>query len=1172
MLMSTKCNANHSELSRQGTMLLDKLVAFRKDPDDAAANSGHLMEAIATPPIQITAEAGASDKVKVKRSRKNGTDYFSSSEEESDSEKIIKNYSSKHSRQSDKSTGKPHRSQNQKVVPRWCPKEACRPDIDEAPVFYPSEEEFNDTINYIASISQIAEKYGICRIIPPPSWKPPCPLKEDSFWRHSKFATRVQQVDKLQNREPMKKSRNRCQRKRKRRKRLRFGRTRRRPVSSTSEVNDCAASDTDEKFGFQSGSDFTLESFNKYANDFKEQYFGIKDAIENHVENVKRWQPSVEEIEGEYWRIVEKPTDEIEVLYGADLETGVFGSGFPKASVSSSVREADPYELSGWNLNNLPRLPGSVLSFESEDISGVLVPWLYIGMCFSSFCWHVEDHHLYSLNYMHFGDSKIWYGVPGNDAVKLEDAMKKHLPKLFEEQPGLLHELVTQLSPSVLKFEGVPVYRVVQNSGEFVLTFPRAYHSGFNCGFNCAEAVNVAPMDWLHHGQCAVELYSEQHRKTSVSHDKLLLGAAREAVRALWQILFLGNDDLDNLRWESVCRKDGVLTRAIKARVVMEHERRRACFCSPSQERKMDKDFDSAKERECFSCFYDLHLSAAGCECSPNRFSCLTHAEFLCPCESTKRIFLFRYSKNELNTLVEALEGEPSAVQCWGSEDLGLVLPPNVTLLEHISDSKESFSSNSKDCTVKQFDINFADDVAFGQDNGTQVCEASNNNKNNAISHQAEGILDNKDDNKETDNYNHFFASKDIQINSHKPEISGISSLTDQCQDGNLDRHGLPLVTKSNVADLQQRNIGCKRLSPVAKDKWCLDLNTEQSLTESKSTVLNCHDNVDIEAPAVKKEEGCCSDMICLATTSTSLVVNGTQMENDFTRRKSIQCRSSPESGFSVSQNQCHEIGIPNDFPNKNLTVVPSYSTKLFGVDLHQVPSFLSPPSDFQSSVHFTSLKSKYPETDASKILKYSVEPLCFGTIMPGKKWCSRKAIFPKGFKSRVKYFSVLDPSRTCSYISEVLDYGFLGPMFKVTVEDIHKETFTHASAVECWDMVRERVNQEISKQSSLGKHNLPHLQPRGSIDGLEMFGFLSSSIVQVIEALDPNRQCSEYWASRFAMQFTSKERELQNSPAKLASSSPLTPQKGPPPLVSEKPVNKLFGVNINTSEKIYPT
>lgn len=72
--------------------------------------------------------------------------------------------------------------------------------------------------------------------------------------------------------------------------------------------------------------------------------------------------------------------------YGADLDTATFGSGFVKLS-SPDGNNQDPYSLSCWNLNNLPRLPGTVVSFEDEDISGVVVPWLYIGMCFSSFCW-----------------------------------------------------------------------------------------------------------------------------------------------------------------------------------------------------------------------------------------------------------------------------------------------------------------------------------------------------------------------------------------------------------------------------------------------------------------------------------------------------------------------------------------------------------------------------------------------------------------------------------------------------------------------------------------------------------------------------------------------------------------------------------------------------------------
>lgn len=104
-------------------------------------------------------------------------------------------------------------------------------------------------------------------------------------------------------------------RKRKRRKHSKTG-TCRRPANSGSEANN--ASEPDEKFGFQSGSDFTLKDFQQYAHFFKECYFRLKDTNEdgkisdnNHQ---KRWEPSEEEIEGEYWRIIEQPTDEVEVL------------------------------------------------------------------------------------------------------------------------------------------------------------------------------------------------------------------------------------------------------------------------------------------------------------------------------------------------------------------------------------------------------------------------------------------------------------------------------------------------------------------------------------------------------------------------------------------------------------------------------------------------------------------------------------------------------------------------------------------------------------------------------------------------------------------------------------------------------------------------------------------
>lgn len=69
------------------------------------------------------------------------------------------------------------------------------------------------------------------------------------------------------------------------------------------------------------------------------------------------------------------------------METGSFGSGFPKSKPGEVINDPDSYENSGWNLNNIARLAGSMLAYENSEISGVLVPWLYIGMCFSSFCW-----------------------------------------------------------------------------------------------------------------------------------------------------------------------------------------------------------------------------------------------------------------------------------------------------------------------------------------------------------------------------------------------------------------------------------------------------------------------------------------------------------------------------------------------------------------------------------------------------------------------------------------------------------------------------------------------------------------------------------------------------------------------------------------------------------------
>ena len=274
------------------------------------------------------------------------------------------------------------------------------------------------------------------------------------------------------------------------------------------------------EFGFEEGGIYGLRQFQEKAAAFKDSYFAPKmqfDPVTNRNRLV-----SEEDVEKEFWRLVESLTETVEVEYGADIHSTTHGSGFP----SIELNKLDPYSTDPWNLNILPFHGESLFRHIKSDISGMTVPWLYVGMCFSTFCWHNEDHYTYSANYQHFGATKTWYGIPGADAERFEAAMKQAVPELFETQPDLLFQLVTLLPPDQLKKAGVNVFALDQRAGQFVVTFPQAYHAGFNHGFNFNEAVNFAPHDWEPFGQEGVRRLQEFRRQPCFSHDELLLTAA----------------------------------------------------------------------------------------------------------------------------------------------------------------------------------------------------------------------------------------------------------------------------------------------------------------------------------------------------------------------------------------------------------------------------------------------------------------------------------------------------------------------------------------------------------------------------------------------------------------------------------------------------------------------
>ncbi|KAH9440097.1 hypothetical protein H4Q26_000008 [Puccinia striiformis f. sp. tritici PST-130] len=321
------------------------------------------------------------------------------------------------------------------------------------------------------------------------------------------------------------------------------------PLLNVPEGNwycDACIVSTGNEFGFEEGKEHTLASFQRRADGFKKMWLEthltsqkqsrrqslVKDGghrgpgdVEEDASSAWSTKPFKDQLiledfmEKEFWRLVESPTETVEVEYGADINTAAYGSGFPNLE----KHPFDPYSRDGWNLNNLPIAQGSLLRFIKSDVAGMTQPWIYVGMAFSTFAWHKEDHYTYSINYHHWGDTKTWYGVPGEQDTKLEEAMKSAAPELFEQQPDLMFQLVTLMSPARLRRAGVQTYVCDQRPNEFVITCPRSYHSGFNHGFNLNEAVNFCLPDWLPEGNLCVQHYKALQKMPVFSHDELLL-------------------------------------------------------------------------------------------------------------------------------------------------------------------------------------------------------------------------------------------------------------------------------------------------------------------------------------------------------------------------------------------------------------------------------------------------------------------------------------------------------------------------------------------------------------------------------------------------------------------------------------------------------------------------
>ena len=275
---------------------------------------------------------------------------------------------------------------------------------------------------------------------------------------------------------------------------------------------------------------------------------------------------------------------------------------------------------------------------------------MYHGSLFTTFCWHNEDNNLYSINYHHKGAPKQWYGVPGDkeSAGGLEKVFKSYLSMKMRDVPDLLHHITTMFSPRLLQNQKVPVYKTLQHEGEFVITFPRAYHGGFSMGPNIGEAVNFATHDWISYGADANERYRSFARPAVFSHDRLTFTMANH---------------LEDQKHYSNCKKlleelERVVDEEMRLRRNLESAGVRdvsdMIHLPPNRLDQLDErsaNYDD--KRICHACKHVCFFSAVACECSQTKVSCLRHSHFMCRCPTGRKYFMIWSPNEELQNTLE---------------------------------------------------------------------------------------------------------------------------------------------------------------------------------------------------------------------------------------------------------------------------------------------------------------------------------------------------------------------------------------------------------------------------------------------------------------------------------------------------------------------------------------
>ncbi|CAH0386519.1 unnamed protein product [Bemisia tabaci] len=482
---------------------------------------------------------------------------------------------------------------------------ACGGKILEAPCFYPSEEELQDPLKYIESIMPQAEKFGICRIVPPSNFKPDCKVSDDM-----RFTANTQHIHRMMNRWGASSKELSAIRKQLAAENIPLKSP---PCIGGIELDLPALYQKVQQLGGlatvvqcdywhkvaealkipKSLHDRSTKLYDIYCKyllpydnlsederrklfiavekEWKHHKFGENDFFDDLDKCILKGQtmalsqfyriaknlmalyfggasvenesgPDPKDVEKAYWELVSAGKSHVNV-YAASIDSGPQGFGFPTSSSKNCAFSKHPC-----NLKVLTHNIRSVLR-SLGPITDLTIPTLHVGMLFSTLCWFRDPHGLPWIEYLHTGASKIWYGIPAESNSNFRRTLSRLLPSnKRSDQPVWLPSDSIMIPPNILLENGVSVCRTVQQPGQFVVVFPRSFTSSISTGYLLSESVFFALPSWLNFASEVFEDLKRSCEPSVFSFERLLhciVTDTRSSVDLLIQVSPLVNEMRD---------------------------------------------------------------------------------------------------------------------------------------------------------------------------------------------------------------------------------------------------------------------------------------------------------------------------------------------------------------------------------------------------------------------------------------------------------------------------------------------------------------------------------------------------------------------------------------------------------------------------------------------------